>query len=316
MQNVLEARGLYYSYSPKKTSSSFAVEDVSIDAAPGSVIGLLGRNGAGKTTLVKLLATILTPFEGSISVAGVNAVKDRRNAQSLIGYSGQDSENSFPHFYTVHENLSYFGQLRGIAKSKIGNQIDWISAALGLEDILKTVFSELSGGQKQLANISRALIHKPRLCFLDEPSKSLDVESRRRLIRYLRHYSEETGSALVITSHNLDEIEELCSIVYVLEAGKIRFRGSITDFVGLSDYGYLIILDNSVSRQLMSEIKGLNEVRDVRIVGSQTQIMLSVQRRPVIDTLTSILRLVPDVAFEVRRPNMEEVYLDEKFRAP
>ena len=152
-----------------------ALRALDLTVHPGEVFGLLGPNGAGKTTLVRILATLLRSTDGHAWVGGYDVVQDEQEVRRIIGYAGQDSERSAYFRLSVRENLLYFAHaLRGVPIRTARERIDAFAAAVGFTDQLGQHFTALSGGQKQLVIVLRALLHEPEVVFLDEPSKSLD----------------------------------------------------------------------------------------------------------------------------------------------
>jgi ABC-type multidrug transport system ATPase subunit len=209
---------------PKKVR---ALDLVDLEVEEGEVFGLLGPNGAGKTTLVRILATLLVATYGRAWVCSHDIVQDERGVRHIIGYAGQDSERSAYFRLTVRENLLYFEHaLRGVPIRTVRERIDAFAEAVGFVDQLDKHFSTLSGGQKQLVIAMRALLHHPKVVFLDEPSKSLDPVTANRVRCFLVDYARQHGMTILLTTNNMDEAEDICDRIAFINQGRIRFVGT------------------------------------------------------------------------------------------
>ena len=208
-----------------------ALDHVSFTVKEGEIFGLLGPNGAGKTTLVKILATLLKATGGRATVGGYDVDKEEDKVRRIIGYAGQDSERSAYFRLTAWENLYYFAHaLRDVPRDVVKRRIKEIAEAVGFTDRLDKYFIALSGGEKQLVIVMRALLHDPEICFLDEPSKSLDPITARRVRFFLRDYAHENMTTICLTTHNMLEAEEVCDRLALINHGKIIFIGTPTEF--------------------------------------------------------------------------------------
>ncbi|MGQ9514933.1 MAG: ABC transporter ATP-binding protein [Thermoproteota archaeon] len=208
-----------------------ALDDISFKVNEGEIFGLLGPNGAGKTTLVKILSTLLRPTKGSAEVGGYDVIEEEDMVRRIIGYAGQDSERSAYFRLTVRENLLYFAHaLRDLPIKTLSERIRRIVSAIGFEDRMDKYFISLSGGEKQLVIVIRALLHEPKVCFLDEPSKSLDPLTARRVRSFLKSYAQELGMTICLTTHNMIEAEDFCDRIAFINNGKLSFIGAPEDF--------------------------------------------------------------------------------------
>jgi len=200
----------------KRFGALKALDDVSLEIADGEFFGLLGPNGAGKTTLISCLAGLARPDAGSLSVLGRDVVADYRAARRLLGVVPQ--ELVFDPFFTVRETLriqsGYFG---------IRNNDDWIDEILDnldLADKAETNMRRLSGGMKRRVLVAQALVHKPPVIVLDEPTAGVDVELRQGLWAFVRRLNGE-GHTIILTTHYLEEAEALCGRIAMLQRGRI-----------------------------------------------------------------------------------------------
>ena len=190
-----------------------AVRGVSFNVKKGEIFGMLGPNGAGKTTTMEMLEGLRENDGGSISVAGVDVCKDRRKVKSLIGVQLQSS--AFFDNLNLKELIRMFASLYHVKVDPMR-----ILKEVELTDKAKTMIKNLSGGQKQRFSIASALVNKPQVLFLDEPTTGLDPQARRHLWNLIRDINNK-GMTVMITTHYMDEAEELCDRVAVIDHGKI-----------------------------------------------------------------------------------------------
>ena len=195
-----------------------ALKSVSFEIAEGEIFGLIGKNGAGKTTLTKIIATLVQPSGGQVSVKNFDTVKDEIKVRSLIGLASAE-ERSFYWRLTTEQNLIFFARLYGLNNKQAKRRIAEIFEKLNLTELKNRRFAEISTGNKQRLAVARALLPAPPVLLLDEPTRSLDplaAAEMRSLIRSLEDVS------VLLTSHNLSEVEELCSRVAIISKGEIR----------------------------------------------------------------------------------------------
>ncbi|GGZ50235.1 ABC transporter ATP-binding protein [Streptomyces inusitatus] len=220
---VLDVRELRKSY-----GDLTALDGVDLRVAAGEIVSLLGPNGAGKSTFVSIVAGLRRADSGSVEVAGVDAAADPGAARRMTGLVPQDL-GVYPPLST-RRNLRLFGELAGLRGRELGARIGEVSRALSIETLLDRPVGELSGGQKRRAHTAMALLHRPRLLLLDEVTAGADIESRARLLDVVRELAAD-GSAVVYSTHYLQEVETLGASVALLEAGTVIARGSVRELV-------------------------------------------------------------------------------------
>jgi len=195
-----------------------ALKNVSFDIADGEIFGLIGRNGAGKTTLTKIIATLVQPTNGRVSVKNFDSVRDEVKVRSLIGLATAE-ERSFYWRLSGEQNMMFFARLYGMSDTEARRRIGELFEKLNLSELAKRRFSQFSTGNKQRLAVARALLAAPPILLLDEPTRSLDplaAAEMRTLISSLENVS------VLLTSHNLTEVEQLCHRVAVISRGEIR----------------------------------------------------------------------------------------------
>jgi ABC-2 type transport system ATP-binding protein len=204
----------------KNYKSKVAVNDVSLEIEKGELFGLLGVNGAGKTTLIKVLCGLTKKSAGTVIVDGLNLDKDINKIKEIVDISPQ--ETSVANNLTVKENLEFFAN---IYNNQSSNYIDEIIDIFNLNQVLNQRAKTLSGGYKRRLSIAIALVSKPKILFLDEPTLGLDVFARRELWKIIKKLQKNI--TIILTSHYLEEIESLCDRVAILSKGKLVEIGTI-----------------------------------------------------------------------------------------
>jgi len=199
-----------------------AVDDVSFDVALRSTTALLGGNGAGKTTTLSMLLGLLLPTSGSISVFGVDMLRDRYQVLPRLNFSSPYVD--LPRRLTVRENLTVYARLYGIIN--ISARINTLSEDLQIGRFLNRPYGQLSAGERTRVVLAKALLNEPELMLLDEPTASLDPDTADYVRGMLEAYRQRTGTTILLASHNMSEVERLCDDVIMLRAGKLVDRGT------------------------------------------------------------------------------------------
>ena len=199
-----------------------ALRGVSFEVREGEIFGLIGRNGAGKTTLTKIIATLVQPSAGRVSVRGFDSVGDEESVRASVGLAGAE-ERSFYWRLTAEQNLTFFARLYGLSARAARRRIGELLELFELGELRRRRFGELSTGNKQRMAVARALLSAPPVLLLDEPTRSLDPVATARMRELIGRLARSTPPATVLlTSHNLAEVEELCERVAVISRGRIR----------------------------------------------------------------------------------------------
>ena len=212
----------------RKTYSNgfLALDGVSLEVGAGKFFGLLGPNGAGKTTLINSVVSLVRPDSGSVEVFGRDAYSEFREARRMIGVSPQ--EINLDRFLTVEETLIFHAGYYGVPKKKARERSEELLERFGLADRRDQRTNTLSGGMKRRVLFARALIHDPKVLFLDEPTAGVDVELRYKLWGYIRELNRG-GMTILLTTHYLEEAEALCEEIALINGGNIVARGSSDD---------------------------------------------------------------------------------------
>jgi ABC-2 type transport system ATP-binding protein len=213
-----EAAAIDVAHLVKLYKSTRAVDDISFSIARGSITGLLGGNGAGKTTTIAMIMGLVLPTSGRIEVLGHPMPNE--SAEVLGRMNFESPYVDMPSRLTVRQNLKIFGRLYSVAN--LAARIDMLAADLDLGDFLDRPSGKLSAGQKTRVALAKALINRPELLLLDEPTASLDPDTADWIRQHLETYRKENGATILLASHNMLEVERLCDRVIIMKRGRIE----------------------------------------------------------------------------------------------
>ncbi|MCM3700113.1 ATP-binding cassette domain-containing protein [Paenibacillus macerans] len=212
-----------------------AVRGISFKIGRGEFVGYIGPNGAGKSTTIKMLTGILHPTSGTVTVGGLNPHRDRRRAVRRLGVVfGQRSQLWWD--LPVKDSYDILAEMYGVSPAEKRERLDRFAELLDLREFWMTPVRKLSLGQRMRADIAAAMLHDPDLLFLDEPTIGLDVHAKRNIRQFLQTLNKDFGKTILLTTHDMDDIEQLCSRVMVINHGQLAYDGtirSLRDMIGL-----------------------------------------------------------------------------------
>ena len=217
MQNSIEVINLSKSYKSKQ-----AVNNINFKINENEIVGLLGPNGCGKTTTIGMILGLLKPTSGQVLINGIDIEKNKISLLHKMNFISPYIE--LPKKLTVKQNLTVYAKLYNI--NNLNNRIDYLSNKLRLNNLLDKITGELSSGQKNRASLAKALINEPTVLLLDEPTASLDPETGDFIRTFLENYKKEKKIAVLLASHNMDEVKRLCGSVLMMNDGNIIDRGT------------------------------------------------------------------------------------------
>ena len=221
----------------KNFDEQSVIKNISFNVKKNSIVGILGKNGAGKTTLLGMLLGLITPTKGDVYIFGKNLKFNKKEILSELNF--QSPYVDLPKKMTVEQNLSFYSRLYGV--KNFNNVIETLANDLKINDLLKKNYGSLSAGQKTKINLCKALLNKPKLLLLDEPTASLDPETSIFIRNYLIEYQKKNCSSILITSHNLNEVQAMCSNIILLKSGEIVSKGNINQI--LKNYNYKTLIE-------------------------------------------------------------------------
>ena len=244
----------------KRYGDFLAVKEVSFKVFKGEIFGLLGPNGAGKSTLINMLTCILNPSAGNAVICGFDLIKDQSEIKRIIGLIPQDI--ALYQSLSAIDNLSFFGSLHGLKGKKLKNCIEKAIAIAGLQKWAKRPVRTYSGGMKRRLNIAIALVHEPKVVFMDEPTVGVDPQSRNHIFETIKNLKKE-GLTIIYTTHYMEEAQNLC------------------DRVGIIDEGEIIALDTP--RNLIKEVQ--RNILEIEVVNINTDMLEEIRKLQSIDNL-------------------------------
>ena len=222
MSNSIEVINLSKSYKSKQ-----AVNNINFKINENEIVGLLGPNGCGKTTTIGMMLGLLKPTNGQVLINGMDIEKNKISLLHKMNFISPYIE--LPKKLTVRQNLVVYGKLYNVCN--LNEQIDYLSNKLRLNKLLKNVTGELSSGQKNRVSLAKALINNPAVLLLDEPTASLDPETGDFVSSFLEDYQKDKGCSILLASHNMNEVERLCSSILMMKEGSIIDNGNPKELI-------------------------------------------------------------------------------------
>lgn len=202
----------------KRFKDKLVLDNISFDIEEGEIFGLIGPNGAGKSTLINIITNLMMADSGDVFIEGKNLLKDTIYIKSIIGLVPQ--ELAIIEQLTPYDNLEYFGYLYGLSGKLLKDRINEALEFSGLVDVKKKKISKLSGGMKRRLNIAIAILNHPKILILDEPTVGVDPQSRNHIFDFIKKLSKENNTTIIYTSHYMEEVEHLCSKIFIIDEGK------------------------------------------------------------------------------------------------
>jgi ABC-2 type transport system ATP-binding protein len=316
--DAIRAEGLVKIYKSRRSGSTKesrlvrALDGIDLTVAEGTVMGLLGPNGAGKTTAVRILATLLKPDSGQATVAGLDVVRDAQKLRHMIGLSGQYA--AVDENLTGRENLWMFGRLYQLRSAEARKRTGELLVQFDLADAGDRVVKTYSGGMRRRLDLAAALIGRPRVLFLDEPTTGLDPRSRLGMWEVIRGLVRE-GATLMLTTQYLEEADELADQIAVVNHGKIIARGTADELkseIGGERVEVVVRATSDIPR--VTEMMRALDTTDPRVHLDEHTRRLSMATNSGSDCLLSLVRqlateniAIDDIA--LHRPTLDDVFL-------
>lgn len=284
----------------RKHTTVKAVDDISFEIDTGELVGFIGPNGAGKTTTLKCLSGLLYPTSGKISVLGFTPFERKKEFLKQISFvMGQ--KNQLWWELPALDTLLLNKEIYDVPNNKFDEVIKELSKLLEVEDLLKIQVKKLSLGQRMKCELIASLIHFPKVLFLDEPTIGLDVVMQKKLREFIKEYNKRYKATIILTSHYMDDVEELCKRVIVVNRGKIIFNGKLSDLI--KRYApYKII---SVTLEENIDLKSIDSSLEV-ITFLYPRLVLKVKNEKVNDTASQILK-----SFKARDLTIEDADIED-----
>lgn len=217
-----------------------AVDEVSFEVESGDIVGLLGPNGAGKTTVLKILSGILYPTSGNVEVAGyIPCLRDDDFKKTISLIVGQKNQMIWD--LPAMDTLLWLKEIYDIEKKQFFNTLDNLVNIFQAEDLLNLQVRRMSLGQRMKMELIAAMIHNPQVVFLDEPTIGLDVRAQNKFRDFIKEYNKQTGATVILTSHNLADVEALCEKVILINNGRITHNQTLNELIDIYDYKFITL---------------------------------------------------------------------------
>jgi sodium transport system ATP-binding protein len=209
-----------------KKGAVVGVNDISLEVRPGEVFGLLGPNGAGKTTTLRMIATLMKPTSGTISIGGYDSVKQSHHVRQQIGYLS--GETGIYERFTPREQLRFFAEVNNVPKDVAAKRIDQLIERFGMGEFENRIANGFSTGMKQKVSIARALVHDPSLIIFDEPTSGLDIFAARAVLESIEALKAD-GKSVILSTHIMHEVEKLCDRIGIIHKGRLYALGTLEE---------------------------------------------------------------------------------------
>jgi ABC-2 type transport system ATP-binding protein len=291
-----------------------AVAGVTFEIHQGEIFGLLGLNGAGKTTLISILATERRPSGGDALLFGRSIHDQPRAVRQLIGVAPQ--EIALYPMLTAAENLRFFGRIYGVRRADLASRVEELLHFVGLEDRGNHRVATFSGGMKRRLNLAAALVHRPKLILLDEPTAGVDPRSRDQILKIVRHL-RDSGNAILYTTHYMEEAEGLCDRVGILSEGKLIAVGTLDSLLSRQEFAEIIEMTGLPARIDLAAISSLRGVCRVERVDGSLRLFVK-RAADLLGPLQKIIRRSDQVRLKITQLSLESLFLHltgSEFRA-
>lgn len=288
-----------------------AVDKISLQVNDGEIFGFLGPNGAGKSTTMMILTTLLKPTSGKAFVAGYDVITQAKQVRQNIGYVQQ--EISVDEYLTGRENLLLQARLNHIPKNLVERRIDEILDLIELTDKQNEAVITYSGGMRKRLDIAGGLLHHPKVLFLDEPTVGLDIQTRRKIWEYIKKIHAEFGMSIFLSTHYMEEADNLCDRIGIIDYGKIQAIDSpqkMKNALGNEVISFTINSNGEKKSKLVSKIKEIEYVKDITSNANEITVFSSkgTQVIPIIFQLSSSFG-IEITTISLTQPTLDDVFI-------
>lgn len=281
-----------------------AIDQLDLSVEKGQIYGFLGPNGCGKTTAIRMLTGLLQPTSGKIEVLGLQLPKNAEQLRRKLGYMTQ--KFSLYADLTVYENLNFIASLYSFSRQQRRARIDELLHLYGLDERASQLAGSMSGGQRQRLSLAAAVMNKPQILFLDEPTSAVDPQNRRDFWETLFDLSS-AGTTILVTTHYMDEAER-CHKLAILEAGVKRADGTPKQLMA-DMHAHVIEVSGSQTRQLKSDLANLPEVLSATQLGAQLRVLVNKDISQPLEFLRMQHFVSSDWQLNQVRPSLEDVFV-------
>jgi len=283
-----------------------AVNDISFTIKKGEIFGLLGPNGAGKSTTLNMMSTILKSDVGSIHIDGIDVNENSKECKHLIGVVPQ--EISLYEDLSAYQNLMFWGKLYGIPSKKLKERIHTTLELIGLLDRKKDLIKTYSGGMKRRINIAAALLHNPKVLFMDEPTVGIDPQSRNHIFEVIETLNKQ-GMTIIYTTHYMEEVERLCDRIAIIDSGKIIAQGTQSQLKELVQTKESIQFEFNFLSE--SNVDQLRELLSYKMTQNENMLLVESTVKELSKVITACNELQLSIKdIQLNKVNLEAIFLN------
>ena len=293
----------------KRFGDKIVLDKISYEVNEKEIFGFIGPNGAGKSTLINIMTSILVPDRGTIEIDGYDILKEPIKAKKIMGYVPQ--ELALIEHIDAYSNLEYFGAMYGLKGKLLKERINEALKITGLLENKKEKVNKFSGGMKRRLNIAAAIMHHPKILILDEPTVGVDPQSRNHIFNFIKNIGKEWGTTVIYTSHYMEEVEELCDRVFIIDLGKKVAYGT-KDEVKASVFpnNKINIEVNEVNGLILVKLRELKGILSIN--QNNDEIILTINNN---FNLHDVLELLEEEKIIIKKISYEEAKLEDVFLA-
>ena len=308
--NAIEVKNL------KKTFGDFqAVQDASFNADSGEVLSLLGPNGAGKSTTISMLSGLLAPNGGDASIMGHSVTKEPEAAKKSLGVVPQDI--ALYSDLSARENLVFWGKMYGLRGAALKQRVDEVLEVIGLADRQKDHVGKFSGGMKRRVNIGAALLHKPDVIIMDEPTVGIDPQSRRHILDNVKELNLRQGMTVLYTTHYMEEAAELSNHIAIMDKGKVIAYGTHNELIKLvGEQTRIDVTLNAEGEKVLEAWRAVEGVFKIDSLDGKVTALVDDSNRVLPRLFEEASKVdVRITSVDIQEPNLETVFLHLTGRA-
>ena len=291
-----------------------AVQDVSFNATSGEILSLLGPNGAGKSTTISMLSGLLAPTSGDASIMGHSVTKEPEAAKASLGVVPQDIA-LYPDL-SARENLVFWGKMYGLRGAALKQRVDEVLEIIGLTDRQKDHVGKFSGGMKRRVNIGAALLHKPAVIIMDEPTVGIDPQSRRHILDNVKELNRQ-GMTVLYTTHYMEEAAELSDHIAIMDMGKIIAYGTHDELIRMVGQQTRIdVMLNAEAEKILQSWRATEGVSKIDALDGKVTALVDDSNRVLPRLFEAASKVnVRITSVDIQEPNLETVFLHLTGRA-
>ncbi|TYS63473.1 ABC transporter ATP-binding protein [Sutcliffiella horikoshii] len=286
-----------------------AVKGVNLYLEKGETVGLLGPNGAGKSTTISILSSLVQPTSGDVLLKGESVKEQPQHLREILGVVPQEIA-VFPEL-TAYENMSFFGKIYKLPKSELKQRIEEVLTLVGLEQRQKEPVKQFSGGMKRRLNIAVALLHRPEILIMDEPTVGIDPQSRNYILETVKKLNEEKGITVLYTSHYMEEVEFLCQRLYIMDRGEVIASGTKDEVKNILSSEHTIEVEvEKVNPTFIKKLESIPAISSVTTLDKKI-ILLAPKKINLLEDVFDAAKQTdsPLNGIQIKAPTLEDVFL-------